>query len=215
MFFPRCSTVDRLALNESCCVVVWQTESDQLCGSSILNVATADLHTFAEHWGNFGLLQFMYALVDQATLLDVKVDPRLCDSCPVWYRAKIYSESILGAEEMPTNNTSGSPSQRATKLLGLVEEILDTKYAAVGILEDWDGSMRLFDHALRLPNYNWTIASAHAKSRNHNSHAAEEHEMLQSALTDPKLRRILWLDILLYDHAVSIHKKQLREHGLS
>lgn len=182
-----------------------------------MNASTSDLHAFAEHWGNFGLLQFVYSFIDQATLLALEIDPGLCHPCPGWYRAKMYVKvSVVQTKCPPLIEETGILSQGAalTKFLEPAEELLGTKYAAVGLVEDWNGSMHLFD-ALRLPNYNWTMASANMTSKNQNKYAVEEHEMVQSALTDPVVKNFLWLDILFYDHAVSVHNKQLREYSLT
>lgn len=199
-------------------VVLQGRETDQLCGPGILNATTTDLHTFAEHWRSFGMLQFVYPFIDQTALLDVEIDPELClpNPCPAWYRARMYIENLFGADRTPTDNGPGFPSggTALARFLEPVEKLLGTKYAAVGLVENWKGSMLLFDRALRLPNYNWTLASANAKSKNHNKLTVEEHELLQSAWTDPVIERFLWLDILLYDHAVRIHKKQLKNYGL-
>lgn len=41
------------------------------------------------------------------------------------------------------------------QLVQPVTELLNDKYAAVGILEHWDTSIRLFQHVLELPDYDW------------------------------------------------------------
>lgn len=179
--------------------------------------APTDLYEFAEQWGSFGILQFVYSFSDQATLLAVEIDPEICSPCPAWYRAKVYLENTLGADEVYPSNASDMLRVGAalTRFLEPVEELLATKYAAVGVVEDWGGSMELFNQALQLPHFNWTTASSKVKLENTNKRATEEHEMLSWAWTDPVLKQYLWLDILLYDHAVTIHNKQLKEHGLS
>lgn len=43
-------------------------------------------------------------------------------------------------------------------MLGLIQpvsELLNEHYAAVGILEKWDSSLKLFDAALKIPNFDW------------------------------------------------------------
>lgn len=42
----------------------------------------------------------------------------------------------------------------------------------------------------------------------------EENEAMETAWTDPELKKHMMLDLVLYDHAVSVHKRQLAEHGL-
>ena len=45
------------------------------------------------------------------------------------------------------------------ELLQPVAELLNDKYAAVGILERWDDSIRLFQHVLGLPDFDWAYVS--------------------------------------------------------
>lgn len=42
------------------------------------------------------------------------------------------------------------------ELIQPVTERLNRKYAAIGILEQWGASIRLFRAALSLPDYDWT-----------------------------------------------------------
>ena len=44
-------------------------------------------------------------------------------------------------------------------ILQPVTELLTDKYAAVGIMEEWDASIRLFQAALDLPDFDWTKVS--------------------------------------------------------
>lgn len=188
-----------------------------LCGPGSLNEGHPDLQAFAEHWGNFGLLQFALAFIDQAAVLAVEIEPEVCRNCPAWYRANVYVESLLGADQMSTNNATDVPSDGPAvgRFLEPVKEILGTKYAAVGLVEDWDRSMHLFDQALRLPNYSWAKESAEMKPQNGNMFATEEHEMLQKAWTDPVVKYLLRVDIPLYEYAVSIHNQKPTDYGLS
>lgn len=43
-------------------------------------------------------------------------------------------------------------------LLEPAERLLANKYAAIGILEEWDSSLELFNAALEFPNFNWTAS---------------------------------------------------------
>ena len=44
---------------------------------------------------------------------------------------------------------------------------------------------------------------------------AEENAALATAWTDPKLKKYLLLDLVLYDHAVSVFHNQVEQHGLA
>eukprot|EP00903_Cladosiphon_okamuranus_P006273 g6155.t1 len=179
-----------------------------------------DLREYAKLWGAWAPVRFSLSFVDQATLLALQVDPELCPSwCPTWVRGRVYFERLLGADETLANDMSYNLLTNSSVVATFLEpavEILATKYAAVGILEDWGRSMQLFDHAVPLPNFSWSAASANIGRQNvDNKYADVEHETLQRAMADPVITRYLWLDILFYDHAVRIHNKQLKEFGLS
>ncbi|CAB1102237.1 unnamed protein product [Ectocarpus sp. CCAP 1310/34] len=187
--------------------------SDQLCATRIHKPEDGDIYDFAEHWGNHGVVQFALAFEDLNDILVTEV------KSPPWYKAKLYFEGRLG----PSGKTSTS-ANISTKdvcqnvwmpeILQPVEELLRSKYAAVGILEQWETSMMLFDHALQLPGFNWTSTSASSTPRNvHDSKA--KNDLLVASMTDPVLKQILWLDILLYEHACSVHKAQLSRYGLA
>lgn len=42
----------------------------------------------------------------------------------------------------------------------------------------------------------------------------QEKEALVKAWTDPELKKHLVLDLVLYDHAVSVHKQQIEKYRL-
>ena len=51
---------------------------DGLCASVVLRANETDIHTFAEHWGNFGLRQFSlaYALPEDVIAAEVGYSSR-------------------------------------------------------------------------------------------------------------------------------------------
>lgn len=50
------------------------------------------------------------------------------------------------------------PDLAMRPLLEPAETLLSEKYAAVGILEQWDTTLELFNDALEFPKFNWTMA---------------------------------------------------------
>ena len=48
------------------------------------------------------------------------------------------------------------PDAAMRSLLEPAEKMLGEQYAAVGILEEWENSLELFNVALGFPNFNWT-----------------------------------------------------------
>ncbi|CAM9602728.1 unnamed protein product [Ectocarpus fasciculatus] len=193
---------------------------DELCASMVLKAGNTDLHTFAKHWGNYGLRQFSLAFVEAGAVFAAEQE-RGVDGRPVmfpgWFRVKEYFENQFDVEQERAlkQETGASNDLAMSYLLQPVEDLLSRNYSAVGILEKWGTSMNLFNKALGVPNFNWQTASRNLGRKNvdkrlHN----EEAQALRAAWDDPVLAKTLWLDILLYDHAVTVHNKQVEEHGI-
>ncbi|CAB1102164.1 unnamed protein product [Ectocarpus sp. CCAP 1310/34] len=187
---------------------------DQLCAANIHKPEDGDIYDFAKHWGNYALLQFALGVVDQHEIFAEEVD------APAWFKAKLYFEGRLGYPgnmSTATNRTTHDEWQSVwiPDILQPVEELLRSNYAAVGILEHWQRSMMLFDHALEIPGFNWTVASASLSPRKSQNKIVEKKAMLAAAMTDPVLRQYVWLDLLLYEYACSLHEEQLRRYDLA
>lgn len=242
---PACETspISRLVSAYFYCHKV---PGDQLCGKHILDVASVDLLTFAEHWGNYGVRQFALAFVRPEDVAASKVGAEIdvCSdfspegvikkSCPAWYRLKRYVErqstctrSGVDTGGQDVDLTGGAcasgPESWMMQFLKPIEDILNTKYAAVGLLEEWETTLLLFNAALEIPGFDWpagfagngrTNAYSPSILKDGRSPPNVKEETLRRAWVDPDLKAVLWLDILLYDHAVAIFKKQAAEHGL-
>ncbi|CAN0030073.1 unnamed protein product [Ectocarpus sp. 6 AP-2014] len=206
---------------------------DGLCATVALdaNADDTNLYAFAEHWGDFGLRQFALAFVLPEELLanKVKYDATgICTpyhgkrSCPGWYELKLYLQQQLdeqeqGAESRGWDGSGAAASGAATisHLLQPVQELLTNEYAAVGVLEQWETSLLLFNEALGMPGFDWPEAfGSIGKKNSDGTFHNEEAEMLLRSWTDPRLRRYLSLDLLLYDYAVSVHNQQVDKYGL-
>ena len=48
------------------------------------------------------------------------------------------------------------PDATMRYLLEPAQKMMGEQYAAIGILEDWENSLELFNVALGFPNFNWT-----------------------------------------------------------
>lgn len=196
---------------------------DQCCGSGVLQARTTDIKSFARHWSNFGLRQFAQAFVLQDDVLKNDLDNGVCPShdsreCPGWFRIKEYFQ-----RQQPATREGGvwPAGTEALDDLGMyhilqpVEAMLSTNYTAVGILEQWDSSMALFTKALQMPDWDWETAFHEMGIKNsNNADRTEADQALKDAWSDPEIREILWLDILLYDHAVAIFHKQVAKHAV-
>lgn len=85
----------------------------------------------------------------------------------------------------------------------------------MGILEDFNTTLYLFDRALGIPNFSWVVDSERVGvSNSDNKKKAEEHDARVTFSTDPSLKKFIWLDIILYEHALSVFAKQVKEYGL-
>ncbi|CAN0281833.1 unnamed protein product [Ectocarpus fasciculatus] len=200
---------------------------DTLCASMVLKADTTDLITFAKHWGNFGLRQMSLGFIVPEEVMAAHVDDSVCtldgeNICPAWYRLKLFLQS-------KANETAQIEGESATTVVGgskvyelwmhrflrPVQEVLSSKYAAVGLVEQWDKSMNLFNKALKVPNFDWSTTSGSMGRTNANTHTeVEQAQLLSRSWWDPELRSVLWLDILLYDYAVSIFNRQIDEYGV-
>lgn len=139
--------------------------------------------------------------------------------CPPWYRAKLYFEALHAKNEQATRANDSALLGADVAMANYVEPVknlLSTRYAAVGILEEWEESMVLFDHALELPKFNWSRSSAHTSTKNEVKprFSDERDELLRTAWTDQRLRKSISLDLILYDYAVGVHRRQLQDYGL-
>ncbi|CAM9713034.1 unnamed protein product [Ectocarpus fasciculatus] len=144
-------------------------------------------------------------------------------SCPGWYELKLYlqqqleeqDESPRGSDWSGGAAAAASGAATIAHLLQPVQEVLANEYAAVGVLEQWDTSLLLFNEALRMPGFDWPEAFGTIGRKNSDgTFHKEEAEMLLRSWTDPRLRRYLSLDLLLYDYAVSVHNQQVEKYGL-
>lgn len=137
---------------------------------------------------------------------------------PGWYRLKEYFEGLHGVQQAETlaHKPGASNDFAMSHLLPPVEDLLRWNYSAVGILEQWETSMILFNKALEVPNFDWSAASPHIGRKNADEKfRAEEARVLRAAWDDPVIKNFLWLDLTLYDYAVTVHRKQVAEYGVT
>ncbi|CAM9119149.1 unnamed protein product [Laminaria digitata] len=82
-------------------------------------------------------------------------------------------------------------------------EVLST-YTAVGIFEEWELSMRLFDAKVKTPVQNWDVNLA----ANRGNQSAAREDLRDWAHTSVKLHTMLAADMLLYDYALAVFREQ-------
>eukprot|EP00904_Undaria_pinnatifida_P005280 jgi/Undpi1/1882/HiC_scaffold_12.g05269.m1 len=125
-----------------------------------------------------------------------------------WYLQRKYMEAHSEQHD--------APDAALYNLLGPAKDHLNTSFAAVGILENFEASLSLYDSALQMPGEGWHQWYAKIGPRNvDREHKREEEAALEKAWTDPRIEHFLKLDLELYDHAVKVHKEQLERYGLT
>lgn len=86
------------------------------------------------------------------------------------------------------------------------QEVL-LSYTAVGIFEEWELSMDLFDAVILSPVEQWGGEEA----VNPGPKSSEREMLLRWAHSSPEIRQAVGGDLLLYDLALSIFKRQTAE----
>lgn len=191
---------------------------DPLCASSVVDSTQVDLVSFARHWGNYALRQFAMGMVpadDVLRYVDSIVDEDRTlhnvpvDHIPSWLLLKLFLRDKYGGQGANENDDAA-----LSDMLGIVQNTLRDNYTAIGVVEEFDATMSLFD-AAAIPGTKWraTFRAQGAANRNDKSET-EESAALQQALLSDDIKKYLRLDIVLYDHAVAVFHDMLRRHGI-
>lgn len=74
--------------------------------------------------------------------------------------------------------------------------------------------MKLFDKVLNLRQFNWVEDFSKSGKRNSGGEQFEtaSERALAAAWHNPELKKFIWLDILLYDHALAVHRSQVAQY---
>lgn len=197
---------------------------DPLCASSVMDSTKASLVDFARHWGNYGARQLAMAFIpaeDVLRYVDETVGddrPALLDGVPVedipsWFLLKAYLRHSYPRGGGGGGGDGGRPDgigefnddAALASLLGPIQDLVRDNYTAIGVVEEFDASMALFDRAGVLPGKTWadTYGKLGAANRNE-AHETEGGAVLRRALVSDEVKRYLRLDILLYDHALAV-----------
>ena len=186
---------------------------------------TADIVDFAEHWGNYGLRQYVIPYISQDVINSspaaLECNKRIVKSsglkCTAWRLVKLHLEDVASSSTTDTN-TSGRPldEEAMYPYLEVAQARLSNDYEAVGLLESFNTSLCLFDKTLNLPRFSWQESYGKLGTANAARSGQEDakKEVLAQAWTNLAVRRYIALDLLLYDHAVAVHATQAAEHGL-
>lgn len=108
------------------------------------------------------------------------------------------------------------PDASLIAMLEPVKALVNSSFAAVGILENFRESLLLYDAALRMPGDSWPMWFERIGARNVDTkHKEEENSALLKAWADPRVKHFLKLDLELYEHAVAVHREQLARYGIA
>ena len=173
---------------------------DPLCASNILKSDETDLVTFAKHWGNFGVRQFILSFLSA----DDVMNSSPVKNSPGWYLLKKYMNGEY----------SQIPEIDLYNILQPVQDLIREKYV-VGILEEFNTTLSLFDEVLDMPTIDWHKEYNKMGSANENHKFDEEkNKVLEEAYTNSELKKYIQLDIILYEHAVDVFHQQVKESGI-
>ncbi|CAN0410230.1 unnamed protein product [Pylaiella littoralis] len=215
--------------------------TDVACASEIVRARDADLLTFAKHWSNFGLRQFALDFVPADDVMAYMQTPEAMALLPEsiedlkqvsgWYLLKLFLErpeaqaSGVGSEQMGITTTTDQqaaqqeeqqvPDAQLYEFLEPVQNLIREGFAAVGIIEEWNTTLALFDNALDMPGVDWRKQYAEEGSINvFGRNQQLKAETLEKAWTDAELKKYMRLDLLLYEHAVDVFHEQVHSYGL-
>ena len=188
---------------------------DNLCASMFLDARSSDLLTFAKHWGNYALRQFALTFVPIENVIEYSqtesvkefISPIEMDTVPGWYLFKMYLNHDKGYNDMDI------PDASLYHMLQPVQDLLRDRYT-VGILEEFNTTLSLFDTALDMP-MKWTKQYETYGSKNEDKmHKDKEMASLEEAWTNSDIKKYMYLDLVLYEHAVDVFNQQVKEYGI-
>ena len=100
------------------------------------------------------------------------------------------------------------------EMLQPVQDLLRDRYT-VGILEEFNTTLSLFNAALEVPDVDWHEKYANEGIRNKDTrYFEEEAAALEEAWTNSEIKKYMRLDLILYEHAVDVFHQQARAYGL-
>ena len=180
---------------------------DSLCATEVVSARDVDLLTFAKHWGNFAMRQFLISSVSYDDVLEYSNNNSIQYNAQSWYKMKKYMEST----QMSGYNI---PEMAMYDMIQPVQDLISEKYV-VGILEDFNSTMSLFDKELHMPVVDWSTEYNNQGLVNSNTKFDVEKKIaLMDAHTSSEIKKYMQVDIILYEHAVSVFNAQVKANGI-
>lgn len=188
---------------------------DTACASRVVNARDVDLVTFAKHWGNFALRQFALSMIPADDVMKHvtsetgrNLTARDISVTPGWYLLKMYLDDQAGV-----SGYGNVPDAAMYDTLIPVQDLLRDSYAAVGILEEFNTTLSLFDAALKIPGVDWSASFDRGGKKNIDSVYKREEELsLVEAWANSEIKSYLHFDLLLYEHAVDVFHQQAQKY---
>lgn len=217
---------------------------DPLCASSVMDATKVGLVDFAAHWGNYAARQMAMSFVQADDVVRYvnetvgEASPAMLNGVPVedipsWFLLKLYlrhRQYGSGGGSGGGGGWGGGSGQAAgyyaadhdafnddaalSGLMGPIHTLVRDNFTAIGVVEEFDDSMKLFDDAGVVPSIPW--AATYAKLGAANKNEASETEggkVLRQALVSSEIKKYLRLDLLLYDHAVAVFHNMVHKHS--
>ena len=185
---------------------------DQACASSVMVASEVDLLSFAKMWGNFAVRQFSLGELDIDTVMRVATSPEEKE-WPAWYMAK---EHLMETDAVRQESVAVGADTALRDKVGFTQELLRDEYVAVGILEEFNATMALFDRVIGMPRLSWgKYFDLKGVANKNKDFASVKDKALEAAHNDERIKHFLRFDIELYDYAVRLFHEQLASAGLS
>ncbi|CAM9141477.1 unnamed protein product, partial [Laminaria digitata] len=193
---------------------------DQICATHVLDASQVDLVTFAKHWGNLAMRQFVLSIISIDDVMEFSHANAVQESSPEarkhmhgapgWYLIKLYLENQNRAFK------NGSiPEAGLYAMLQPVQDLLRDQYSAIGILEEYNTTLSLFNAALDMPGVDWHQLFGSVGQVNVNNKSNDEKAvMMAEASTNSEIKKYMQLDLLLYEHTVDLFHQQARAYDI-
>ena len=131
-----------------------------------------------------------------------------------WYLLEKYLDNKYLEDQVTTSRHMEIPDVAMYKMIRPVQDLLRDRYT-VGILEEFNTTLSLFDIALDMPGVDWHKQYVGEGAMNvDRTYEEEKVAALVEAWTNSEIKQYMRLDLVLYEHAVDVFHQQARAYGL-
>lgn len=235
---PRCNWFtlirDPIARLASALFYCRQAPTDPLCGARALGSAADAKRIFSEftmrdmadHWGNLLLREMLFFRGNFEKAQANAAFAKATAACPKWLveektddEAEKFPPWLLWRRALRNQGCADEPTtQSGARNLNLAIKHLSENYDALGILEHFPDTMRLFDCLVPLYSSNanewkhWEpTLRKHRQTHGSNKYKRDELDAIVAAKTDPYILSRLAGDIAVYNASVALFNKNLND----